>query len=108
MKKIIVSLFLLLPITVSAYDRVGPPTDVESVYMDVNSSTFVIFGENGMPDCWSNKGAYLPTGQNNSQAKIVSILLSAKATGQKIQVYYNINEGGSGWSMCTIHAVQVK
>ena len=109
MKKLLLIAILLSAITSAfAYDRTGPNTSVGNIYADVNGGIFVYFDNNAMPDCYQNKGAYLPGTNKDGQNNVFSMLLSAKAAKQTVQVFYNINKGGTGWSMCTIHAIYLK
>jgi hypothetical protein len=108
MKGIFAGICLVLSGAALSYDKVGVDTTVSHIYADVYGGMFVYFGANSAPGCYNNNGITLPTGQNDGQAKILSMLLSAKATGQKVQAFYNINEGSTGWATCSLEAIYLK
>lgn len=108
MKRILAGLSLVLSGAGLSYDKVGADSTVSHIYTNINGGMFVYFGENSAPGCYNNNGITLPTGQNDGQAKILSMLLSAKATGQKVQAFYNINEGSTGWATCSLEAIYLK
>ena len=92
----------------------GPTKVIENaqvgkVYQGAGS-TFVTFLGVSMPEC-SNHGGYLQPSWAESNggvlndaatARMLSVLLSAKTTGGKMQVRYKVNDSGTGWSNCAI------
>lgn len=91
-----------------AYEKASVDSKVGHIYTTVTGYIFVYFGSNSLPECHGGRGAVLPAGANGGQEKILSMLLSAKAAGQTVQVFYNINDGATGWSMCSIEAIYLK
>ena len=78
-----------------------------------SSTTFVTFSGVAMPECAGSGGYLQPTwadangGVVNDAAtgRMLSIILSAKAMGTKMQVVYRVNDVGTGWNKCTITSV---
>ncbi len=81
----------------------GAWADVVNVYVKTDaSSPYVQLGSNAMPGCYNNSGGYL-SGSDVDRA--YSTVLSALMGRRKVRVLYEINEGSTGWGMCTIKSL---
>ena len=99
MKKLLLIFTLLLP-TLSHAVEWGTYTKVSYIYVKTNGgSPYIQLGANSMPGCYNNSGGYL----SGSDIKMAySTMLAAKMSGKDVRVLYEINEGSTGWGMCTI------
>lgn len=97
---------LMASSSVLSYES-GVWTKVTQIYSKNDGSIFVYFGEDALPGCYANKGAFL-TGSNID--RLYSTLLAAYLSGKDIKPLYNfrtVTEGYSGWALCDIEAVYV-
>ena len=78
-----------------------------------NGSTYVTFVGPTIPDCPNNGGYLQPSwaeangGSVNdaATARMMSVVLAAKAMKIEVQVRYMVNSAGTGWSDCAITGV---
>lgn len=90
----------------ASYEAVSKITTVEIIYASPRGgSPFITFGVNSMEDCYGESGAYL-SGGGETVDRVLSMLLAAQSTGNKVQVYYNKNAESNGWGKCTIYSIR--
>ncbi len=82
----------------------GVRSEVASIYLDteLNSYPYIVLKEpNSMEGCHGNNSGYL-VGSDISKAYATA--LAALRAGSEVKVYFQKNEGASGWSKCHIKA----
>ena len=80
---------------------------VSSIYVPTSGGNpFVYFSANALPGCYNANSAYLPLFTDGRSQTAYSALLAAQMASKNVRIYYTV-KGSSGWSMCTIDAVQV-
>lgn len=75
----------------------GPWTEVKEVYITTSGSAFITFAS--LPGCYNGQGGYL---QGSDVDKAYATMLAAFMAKKRVRPLYSINEGTTGWSMCTI------
>lgn len=109
-KIVVVSVLMVLSSLSAGYEDKGSWTYVKQIYVPTGGGKiFVYFEENGLPGCYSNNGAYIPTGNVEGANRVHSTLLAALMANKKVQAFYNYTSSDqSSWSRCTLEAVYVQ
>ncbi|GAB1624089.1 hypothetical protein AAOGI_41390 [Agarivorans albus] len=101
--------FLLLVLLVSINSHAvewGVFKRVSFVYVKTDSGPpYIQFQSGAMPGCYQNAGGYL---SGNDISIAYSTILAAKMAGKEVRPLYQINEGATGWGMCTIKSFYLK
>lgn len=96
-------LLIMALCTSNAWAETGNMTTVESIFSPVSAGKpFVTFGVNGLPNCYDQRGAFLPTTDVEASSRIYAGLLAAMYSGKKVQAKYTVDTTETGWGRCDI------
>ena len=116
-------LFLLSNQKIFASVSLGAILEVSNVKVDTiyagAGPIYVKFDTSSMTGCNVASSGYLkplwesavksenPNAEISEEAgnRMLSVLLSAKATNTPVKVYYQVNSKGTGWNKCAIYGV---
>ncbi len=92
--------------------QIANPLTVNRIYQGTGP-TYVTFTGATLSGCSNNGGLLLPTWSDanggvidsDTANRMISIILSSKTTGAKMEVRYQVNDAGTGWNNCAIHGI---
>jgi len=101
------SLLLIFLVTFNSHSvEWGVYKKVSYIYVTTDTgSPYVQLESGAMPGCYQEAGGRL---SGNDIGIAYSTILAAKMSGKEIRPLYEINEGATGWAMCTIKSFYLK